>query len=213
MISTSIPARNHRYLIEWLFLAVTVLALLACAGYSHLVEGFRAQIFGALALAACFGMLLYQRRQRAFDSLARNQEHLLRAGEARFRCLTEMSSDFYWESDAGHRITVRTASDREAADPLFQQASFIGRLRWEVPHLSPDAAGWQAHRAVLEANLPFRDFEISRVGVDDTERHLYVSGDPVFDTTGKFTGYRGMGKDITERKQAQNALRRVKPLT
>jgi PAS domain S-box-containing protein len=75
-----------------------------------------------------------------------------------------------------------------------------------VPHLSPDAAGWQAHRTVLEANLPFRDFEISRAGVDDTVRHLYVSGDPVFDTTGKFTGYRGMGKDITERKQAQNAL-------
>jgi len=207
MISTSISPRNHRYRIEWLFLAVTGLALLACAGYSHLVEGFRVQIFGALALAACFGMLFYQHRQRAFDALGGSQQHILATSEARFRCLTEMSSDFYWETDAEHRFTERTASKRDAADPVFQLASFIGRLRWEVPHLAPDEAGWQAHRAVLEAHLPFRGFEISRAGVDDAVRHLYVSGDPVFDASGRFAGYRGMGKDITEKKQALTALK------
>jgi diguanylate cyclase (GGDEF)-like protein/PAS domain S-box-containing protein len=207
MISTSIPPSNHRYRIEWLFLAVTGLALLADAGYSHLVEEFRAQIFGALALAACCGLLFYQHRQRAFDALSGSQQHILATSEARFRCLTEMSSDFYWETDAEHRFTERTESKREAADPVFQRASFIGLRRWEVPHLSPDAAGWQAHRALLEAHIPFRGFEISRAGADDAVHHLYVSGDPVFDAGGKFTGYRGMGKDITDKKQALSAAK------
>jgi diguanylate cyclase (GGDEF)-like protein/PAS domain S-box-containing protein len=134
------------------------------------------------------------------------REDELRASEARFRSLTAMSSDFYWESDADHRFTMRTESTREAADPVFRQNSLIGRVRWEVPHCAPDADAWQAHRAVLETHQPFRNFEISRWGANDTVLHVTVSGDPVFDAQGKFSGYRGVGTDITERKQSEQRI-------
>jgi len=131
----------------------------------------------------------------------------LQESEARFRSLTEMSSDFYWESDAEHRLTRRTsAGGKSSAVSLFERGAQIGERRWDLAYLSPDAAGWAAHRAVLDAHQPFRGFELSRLGADGTERFISISGDPVFDASGAFAGYRGVGSDITERKRADRAL-------
>ena len=132
----------------------------------------------------------------------------LREREMRFRTLTEMSSDFYWESDAEHRLTQRASADKKLSTvTVFRQGAQVGERRWEIPYMSPDEAGWQAHRAVLDAHLPFRDFELSRLGIDGTERHISISGDPVFDASGTFKGYRGVGTDITARKRAERDLR------
>jgi len=136
------------------------------------------------------------------------QEQSLKESEARFRNLTEMSSDFYWESDAEHRLKARSSANPKVSSvSVFLNGSPIGNRRWEIPYLSPNEAGWQAHREVLEAHLPFRDFELSRLGVDGVERFILISGDPVFDPSGSFKGYRGVGADITERKQSVEALR------
>jgi len=133
----------------------------------------------------------------------------LQESEARFRSLTEMSSDFYWESDAGHRLTQRaSAAKKSSTISVFARGAQIGERRWDIPHLSPDETGWAAHRAVLEAHQPFREFELSRLGTDGTEHFISISGDPVFDASGVFTGYRGVGKDITDRKLAEEALTR-----
>lgn len=131
----------------------------------------------------------------------------LRESEARFRCLTGMSSDFYWESDAEHRLSLINTGGGARGVPALQRPPQIGECRWQIPYLSPNEAGWRAHRAVLDAHLPFRDFEFSRAGVDGAERHLSISGDPVFDSLGSFQGYRGVGTDITASKLAEQALR------
>ena len=123
----------------------------------------------------------------------------MRESEARFRGLTAMSSDFYWESDAEHRLSERST--------LFAHGTQIGKRRWETPSLSPDEAGWQAHRAALDAHRPFRDFELSRLVADGSVRHISVSGDPVFDALGAFKGYRGVGRDLTARRLSEQALR------
>jgi hypothetical protein len=131
----------------------------------------------------------------------------LRQSEARFRSMTEMSSDFYWESDAEHRFAQRTAaSEKGSAVLIFERGAQIGERRWEIPYLSPDEAGWAAHRATLDAHLPFRDFVLSRMGTDGTERFISISGDPLFDAAGVFTGYRGVGTDVTERKRAEQQI-------
>jgi signal transduction histidine kinase/CheY-like chemotaxis protein len=128
----------------------------------------------------------------------------LRESEARFRSLTEMSSDFYWESDVEHRLTARgSANDKLSTVSTFQRGAQNGERRWEIPYLSPAEAGWRAHRAVLDAHLPFRHFEISRHGADGDARNISISGDPWFDSSGVFRGYRGVGTDITERKRME----------
>ena len=136
----------------------------------------------------------------------RQAHAVLEENDARFRSLTQMSSGFYWETDTEHRLTQRAESNRESAESVFQQGSPIGRRRWEIPYLSPDESGWQAHRALLGAHRPFRDFEFSRLAADGAERHISISGDPGFDAEGNFKGYRGVGADITARKRADATL-------
>ncbi len=132
----------------------------------------------------------------------------LQESEARFRSLTEMSSDFYWESDAEHRLVARDSANKKLSTvSAFQRGAQIGERRWEIPYVSPDAAGWAAHRALLDAHQPFRNFELSRLGADGTERIISISGDPVFDASGAFAGYRGVGTDITERRKTEVGLK------
>ena len=134
----------------------------------------------------------------------------LRESEIRYRALTEMSSDFYWESDAEHRLITRGSAARTPSTvSIFRQGAQIGKRRWEVPYLSPDEAGWEQHRATLDAHLPFHDFELSRLGADGTERFISISGEPVFDYAGRFTGYHGVGTDVTARRRAEQSLRAV----
>jgi diguanylate cyclase (GGDEF)-like protein/PAS domain S-box-containing protein len=129
-------------------------------------------------------------------------EQALRDSEARFRSLVGLSSDFYWESDLEHRLT-RTTHDqkyRPASDPV------IGKRRWELDPVFPDAAGWAAHRRTLEARQPFRDFEMARIDPDGVRRHLSISGEPVFAASGEFLGYRGVGRDVTAQRREERLV-------
>src|SRR5215469_12121978 len=136
----------------------------------------------------------------------RRAEEELRESEERFRTLIQFSFDVYWESDAQHRFIrqefAKGLTDAPAA------GSEIGKTRWEVPYLEPDADSWRKHREILDAHLPFRDFELARPAPDGGKRYVSVSGLPVFDKSGRFIGYRGVGRHITERKRAEEALRR-----
>ena len=122
------------------------------------------------------------------------------------RSIIALSSDFFWETDSQHRFTVLQAGERNANKVTFV-ATRLGKTRWEVPSVFPDAEGWRAHRAILDAHLPFRDFETARVGPDGAVHHYSVDGEPVFDAAGIFVGYRGVGREITRRKTAEQALR------
>ena len=129
-------------------------------------------------------------------------EAVMRDSEERFRSLVELSSDFYWETDAQHRImrTTRAQKDRPISAPV------LGQARWEVPSIHPDAAGWAAHRATLAARQPFRDFEIGRVDADGEVRFLSISGEPMVDHRGEFLGYRGIGRDVTQRRREERLV-------
>jgi len=130
-------------------------------------------------------------------------EDALRESEERFRTLVQFSFDVYWETDAQHRFIRQEFAETLAEVPVSE----IGKTRWEIPHLEPDAEGWRKHREMLDAHLPFRDFEHARPTPDGGKRYVSVSGLPVFDEAGCFIGYRGVGRHITERKRAEETLR------
>ena len=132
-------------------------------------------------------------------------EDALREAEERFRALVQFSFDVYWESDAQHRFVRQEFAEGLADAP--PPGSEIGKTRWEVPYLEPDAQAWRKHRETLDAHLPFRDFEHARPTPDGGKRYVSVSGLPVFDKAGRFIGYRGVGRHITDRKRAEAALR------
>ncbi|MET0722272.1 MAG: PAS domain S-box protein, partial [Tardiphaga sp.] len=132
-------------------------------------------------------------------------EEALRQSEERFRTLVHFSFDVYWETDAQHRFIHQEFAESLTDAP--EPGSEIGKTRWEVPYLEPDEEAWRKHRETLDAHLPFRDFELARTAPDGSKRYVSVSGLPVFDETGRFVGYRGVGRHITERRRAEEALR------
>jgi len=134
----------------------------------------------------------------------RHAERELRDSESRFRSLTELSSDWYWEQDEYYRFTAFSAGMTENAG--IAPDSFVGRTRWDSRVIDMSAADWAAHKATLDARRPFQDLEYGRVDADGKVRYLSTSGQPVFDEAGRFTGYRGVGRDITGRKTAEAAL-------
>src|SRR5437016_13726230 len=107
-------------------------------------------------------------------------------GAARFRRLTRLSSDWYWEQDAECRLTFMSSYIDERTG--LDASSYLGRKRWEQPALNLTEADWERHRAQLERREPFRDFEIQRAAGDGHSVWLSLSGEPVFDGRGRFKG-------------------------
>ncbi|MFN3376191.1 MAG: EAL domain-containing protein [Burkholderiaceae bacterium] len=132
----------------------------------------------------------------------------LRESEERWRSMTKLSSDWYWEQDADLRF-VRVDAPSNERQSWLNEAALLGRRRWEFPDAQHDESHWRAHRAQLEARETFHDFEICRVDAEGREVWLSVSGEPIFDDEGGFRGYRGVARDITERKRAEAEIQRL----
>ncbi len=130
-------------------------------------------------------------------------QEALKASEARFRRMVELSSDWYWVQDEHFRFVELPGVEKRGVDP----ETFIGKARWELPGLGPlPEKVWQQHREKLERHEPFTDFVF--LGRDKTGelRYLSVTGEPIFDVQGDFKGYHGVGKDVTETARSQKAL-------
>lgn len=133
----------------------------------------------------------------AFDALATGVEDVIGEAERRWRALAELSADWYWESDARHRVTW-TAGDGP---------DVMGRRRDENGRLEAPVGGWEAFHARLGRREAFRHVEMRvRPAAGETARWVSVSGRPRHDAHGAFVGYEGVGHDITERRQAHDRL-------
>jgi PAS domain S-box-containing protein len=161
---------------------------------------------GAICVAVVFGLLL-----RALAKQSRSLERSeagLRKSEARFRDFALTSSDWFWETDAQHRFVYQSEEIREfGQDPRNR----LGRLRID---LAADAADepekWREHMAALSRHEPFRNFVYERQIGGDPVHIISVSGNPVFDSAGRFLGYRGTARNITEEVLAERSLRAAK---
>jgi diguanylate cyclase (GGDEF)-like protein/PAS domain S-box-containing protein len=134
-------------------------------------------------------------------------EQALFESEQRFKSLLEMTSDWYWEQDKDFRFTHM--SEGHLTRIGVQEDKRLGRTRWELDFLDITPEQWEAHKSDLEAHKPFRNFEYRWLDANGREFYISVSGDPVFDANGEFSGYRGVGTDITQRKQYEARIKEL----
>ena len=122
----------------------------------------------------------------------------LRESEARYRSLTELASDWYWEQDDTGAFTKVTGPVMEMLG--IRVAPLAGPAPTDLGGLQGE--GWdEAERAALQARIearqPFLDFLFHRVRDDGMRQQFRVSGQPMFDQACRFVGYRGIGVEVT----------------
>ncbi len=126
-------------------------------------------------------------------------ETALQEGRERLLALSAMSSDWFWQQDVQFRFTEFSGA---FANDFTPPVELMGKTLWELnTDLMPEH--WAAHRAILEAHLPFRNFEYPMAGVDGELSYYSINGEPMLDAAGGFIGYHGTGSDISVRKQAE----------
>jgi CheY-like chemotaxis protein len=140
--------------------------------------------------------LLYKKLaayNEVLEQTVRERTAELRHSEERFRRLTELASDWYWEQNESGAFT-------QVSGPVLEtlgigMSAFLGQAGGD------EVVGWDdAERAQLQAKiaarLPFLDFAFSRVDTSGSRQYFRVSGEPMFDESCRFTGYRGIGVEV-----------------
>ena len=129
----------------------------------------------------------------------------LRLCEDRLKTILDLSTEWYWEQDENWRFTliVGAGFGQTGIDPQ----GYLGTARWDHDAVPVgDDGSWDRHKAALEARQPFAGFVFRRVDPQGEMRYIDTSGQPVFEG-GRFTGYRGIARDVTASMRAEQLLR------
>jgi PAS domain S-box-containing protein len=132
----------------------------------------------------------------------------LRQGEARFRGMLENTSDWFWEVDSQG---VYTFSNGKVLDLLgYAPEEVLGRTPFDFMLAEEAQRIGPLFMEIAASRQPFSGLENINRHKNGQHRVLETSGVPIFDGDGNYLGYRGIDRDITARKQAQEALVRAK---
>jgi two-component system, cell cycle sensor histidine kinase and response regulator CckA len=135
----------------------------------------------------------------------RRSEEILHQSEERFRALTENTSDWIWEVDQSFVFTYTSPKVKDLLG--YEPNEIIGKTPFDLmPEHEAKRISDIAH-SMLASHEPFTSLENINLRKDGRQVILETSGVPTFDKDGKFSGYRGIDRDITERKRAEEALR------
>ena len=148
----------------------------------------RTRIHNMLEVRLLYKKLADYNRKLEQTVLERTAE--LRESEARFRSLTELASDWYWEQDEKGNFTKASGPVLEMLGVNTDDATESGAFQ-EWPEKERTAL-----QAVIDARQPFLDYEVNRVKKDGTRTSYRVSGAPMFSPAARFIGYRGVGVEI-----------------
>ena len=143
----------------------------------------------------------------ALNELEKSQKDLA-LSETRFRGLVESTHDIFWERDAKRRFTYISPNAEDILGVTQKEISLKKRVELALPE---DAEQFEAalKRSMAEG-VPIKSFEHRLYHPENsTVIHLDTNASPVYEEDGSFAGFRGVSRDITERKKAEEHLRKL----
>lgn len=168
------------------------------------LDHFRHTMLWLLALTEVLwiGIVVSLIRQQMLHTQMRfdEQRHARRIAD-----FTELGADWFWETDQRQNLELlsqpvlstpaRTngATARQSAQPTFDKSAFLSQL--PIP--------------TKAAKKPFFKHEVNWHSANGSPRLLAHSGKPQFDVHSVFQGYRGVGRDITERRSIEQDLEKL----
>ncbi len=148
--------------------------------------------------------LLVKRSNAEMERQIEDRTRELEYNNEKLKVLSEAASDWFWEM--GPDLKYRYISDRIAEIGGIPTDYYIGKTRAELANEDTTSEKWQSHFKDLENHRPFRDFRYERVAESGKLQYLSASGMPRFDEAGVFTGYIGIGTDLTLQKHAEDEV-------
>jgi PAS domain S-box-containing protein len=150
-----------------------------------------------------------RRRIHAFESIEslrmKETEAALLESERRFRILTETTSDWLWEVDAAGAYTYASPKVRDLLG--YDPEELIGKTPFDL--MPPEEASRVRAEFLEYAALKSPFARLENVSLHKTGRPVVIetSAVPILSSSGNLEGYRGIDRDVTERKQAEEALK------
>lgn len=192
------PNKNNRKIGNLFFLydvteivAQNRLHLLTSVGLGTMISGM---------LILFFFFLTRRIEQKILFS---KQELIL--SEARFRSLVESSSDLIWEVDSEGKYVYVSPKIKELlgyeADEMIGKTPFDLMTQEEAKRIS------EKFQAIIKEQRSFSGLENVNIHKNGNMIIIETSGVPIVDDKGSFAGYRGIDRDVTERKKSEEALK------
>ncbi len=151
--------------------------------------------------------LLYKKlenQNEVLEQKVRERTAELRESEARYRSLAELATDWYWEQDENMQFTKVSGPVLEM---LGIRVEALGTGASNVPVPGWNEAEREQLNAIIAARQPFLDFVFSRINADGSQQEFQVSGEPMFNQSCRFIGYRGIGMELTAKRRSSKLLK------
>ena len=131
-------------------------------------------------------------------------DELLLESKIRYQNLIESTSDWVWEVDEKGRYTYVSPRIKDLLG--YEPEEIIHKTPFDL--MPPEEAKRvrKIFITAVEQLEPIRSLENTNLHKDGHSVILETSGAPFFDKSGQFSGYRGIDRDITKRKQTENIL-------
>lgn len=131
------------------------------------------------------------------------EEALVRS-EARYRTIMEEMDDGYFEVDlAGHYTFVNEANCRLLG---YDREELIGKsFRCQMEEKDIQAVT-DAFSRIYQTGKPERNITYTAIRKDGTLGYAEITGFPLQNRKGEIIGFRGVARDITERRRMEEAL-------
>lgn len=142
-----------------------------------------------------------QTAQKSLEQRVEDRTRQLRESEARFRDIAESSSDWFWEMDANLRFSDFTGNLENIGGVSIE--GMLGKTRAELIQPTDEPGKWRKHLDDLNNHRPFRNFQYESRSGNGDRLDVSISGKPVFDDDGVFSGYRGSGTNVTQQVEAE----------